>query len=102
LRGISLSLVGAASAGRQFAAPVTLPQTTRKEANPMRLAAYLLAVILIIVAVIYFLMPADSLPTFFPGHEPGLTRIRMKHGIAAGAAGVILLLVGWFVGRSKA
>jgi hypothetical protein len=68
----------------------------------MRLAAYLLAVILIIVAVIYFLMPADSLPTFFPGHEPGLTRIRMKHGIAAGAAGVILLLIGWFVGRSKA
>jgi hypothetical protein len=70
--------------------------------NPMRLAAYLLAVILIFVAAIYFLVPADSLPAFFPGHEPGLTRIRMKHGIAAGAAGVILLLVGWFVGRSKA
>ena len=68
----------------------------------MRLAAYLLAVILIVVAAIYLLLPADSLPAFFPGHEAGLTRIRMKHGIAAGAAGVILLLVGWFVGRSKA
>jgi hypothetical protein len=77
------------------------PETTCKE-NPMRLAAYLLAVILIIVAAIYLLLPADSLPAFFPGHEAGLTRIRLKHGIAAGAAGVILLLIGWFVGRSKA
>jgi hypothetical protein len=86
----------------QFAAAVASPGNDPQGNNQMRLVAYILAVILIIIAVIYFLMPADSLPTFFPGHEPGLTRIRMKHGIAAGAAGVILFLVGWFVGRSRA
>jgi hypothetical protein len=28
-----------------------------------------------------------------------MSRIRLKHGLAAGAAGIILLAVGWFVGR---
>ena len=67
----------------------------------MKLAAYLLAVILIVVAAIYLLVPADALPAFLPGYEPGLARVRVKHGIAAGAAGVVLLLAGAFVGRSK-
>jgi hypothetical protein len=44
-------------------------------------------------------MPADSLPSFFPGHEAGLARPRIKHGMAAGAVGVILLVVGWVLGR---
>jgi hypothetical protein len=101
LRKISLSLGGIMSLAGSSRPPHS-PGNDPQGNNPMRLAAYLLAVILIVVAVIYFLMPADSLPTFFPGHEPGLSRIRMKHGIASGAAGVILILIGWFVGRSKA
>jgi hypothetical protein len=65
----------------------------------MKLVLFLLGAILIIVAAIYFFVPAESLPSFFPGHEAGLTRIRMKHGIAAGVAGVVLFVIGWFVGR---
>lgn len=65
----------------------------------MKTVAWLLGVLLIVVAAIYLLVPADSLPAFFPGHEAGLTRIRLKHGLAAGVAGVILLAFGWFVGR---
>ena len=65
----------------------------------MRSIAYLLGALLIVIAAIYLLVPADSLPAFFPGHEAGMTRIRLKHGLAAGAAGIILLAVGWFVGR---
>ena len=65
----------------------------------MRSIAYLLGALLIVVAAIYLLVPADSLPAFFPGHETGLTRIRLKHGLAAGVVGIILLAVGWFVGR---
>jgi hypothetical protein len=67
----------------------------------MKLAAYALGIILIIVAVVYLTVPADSLPAFFPGHEAGLTRVRMKHGIASGVVGVVLLAIGWYVGRSK-
>ena len=65
----------------------------------MKAIAYLLGALLIVVAAIYLLVPAESLPAFFPGHEAGMTRIRLKHGLAAGLVGVILLGVGWFVGR---
>ena len=65
----------------------------------MKLVATVLGVILLIVAVIYFVLPADQLPSFLPGHEAGVTRIHMKHGIAAGAAGIVLLAIGWFLGR---
>ena len=65
----------------------------------MKSIAYLLGALLIVIAAIYLLVSADSLPAFFPGHEAGLTRIRLKHGLAAGAVGIVLLAVGWFVGR---
>jgi hypothetical protein len=58
-----------------------------------------LGIALIVVAAIYFVLPADALPDFFPGHEAGLARMRVKHGMVAGAAGVVLLIVGWWMGR---
>jgi hypothetical protein len=65
----------------------------------MKAAAYLLGALLIIIAIVYFVVPADSLPSFFPGHDPAMTRVRLKHGIASGVIGVILLAIGWFLGR---
>lgn len=65
----------------------------------MKLICTVLGIALIVIAAVYFLMPADQLPGFFPGHEAGVTRIRMKHGLIAGALGVVLLAVGWFTGR---
>ena len=68
----------------------------------MKTIAYLLGALLIITAAIYLLVPADSLPSFFPGHEAGLARIRLKHGLVAGAAGIMLFVIGWFAGRRSA
>ena len=65
----------------------------------MKSAAYLLGTLLIVVAAIYLLVPADSLPSFFPGHEAGLARVRVKHGLVAGVAGIVLIALGWFAGR---
>jgi hypothetical protein len=65
----------------------------------MKLIATLLGVVLLIVAAVYFLMPADQLPSFFPGHEAGVTRMHTKHGIVAGAAGLVLLAASWWMGR---
>jgi hypothetical protein len=65
----------------------------------MKAVVTILGVILIVVAAIYFLVPADSLPSIFPGHETGLMRIRAKHGMLSGALGVVLLAVSWFLGR---
>ncbi len=65
----------------------------------MKMLAYLLGAILIVIAVVYFLMPADSLPSFMPGYEPGMTRAHVKHGVIAAVAGIVLFAVGWFMGR---
>jgi hypothetical protein len=60
----------------------------------MKLICTVLGVLLLVVAAVYFLMPADQLPGFFPGHETGVTRMHYKHGIVAGVAGLVLLAAG--------
>jgi hypothetical protein len=65
----------------------------------MKTDLLLLGALLIVVAVVYFVIPADSLPSFLPGHEAGLARPRMKHGSASGVVGVVLIAAGWFMGR---
>ena len=65
----------------------------------MKLILTVLGLVLIVAAVIYFIMPADQLPAFMPGHEAGVTRVHMKHGLVSGVAGVVLLAAGWFMGR---
>jgi len=54
---------------------------------------------LIVIAGIYFVTPADTLPSFFLGHKAGVMRVHMKHGIVAGAAGLVMLALGWWLGR---
>ena len=65
----------------------------------MKLVLTLLGVLLLVVAAVYFLVPADQLPGFFPGHEAGAARVHMKHGIVAGVIGIILIGAGMFMGR---
>lgn len=65
----------------------------------MKMLAYLLAIICAIAAIMYFVMPADSLPSFIPGYDPNLHTIHLKHGIAAAVAAAVLFLIGWFAGR---
>ena len=65
----------------------------------MKLILTLLGVVLLVVAAVYFLMPADQLPGFFPGHEAGVTRMHYKHGIVSGVVGVVLLTAGVWIGR---
>jgi hypothetical protein len=65
----------------------------------MKLVLTLLGVVLLVIAAVYFLVPADQLPSFFPGHEAGVTHVHTKHGIAAGVAGIVLLAAGVWMGR---
>jgi hypothetical protein len=67
--------------------------------NPMKLVLTLLGVVLLVVAAVYVLVPADQLPGFFPGHEAGVAKVHMKHGIVAGVAGIVLIAAGTFMGR---
>jgi hypothetical protein len=58
--------------------------------------ALILGTILIIVAIVYWVEPAKSLPGFFPGHEAGSNHHHVKHGIAAFLVGLACFAFAWF------
>lgn len=62
----------------------------------LTLAAVVIGVALIVVAVVYWVEPARSLPGFFPGHESGSDHHHAKHGIAAFVVGLACLAFAWF------
>jgi uncharacterized membrane protein HdeD (DUF308 family) len=53
-------------------------------------------VALIVIAVVYFAEPAKSLPSFFPGHQAGMTHHHVKHGIASLLVGLACFVFAWF------
>jgi hypothetical protein len=59
-------------------------------------AAAVVGLVLIVIAIVYFVEPAKSLPGFFPGHESGSSHHHAKHGIAALALGLAALAFAWF------
>ena len=62
----------------------------------LALAAVVIGVILIVIAIVYWVEPAKSLPSFFPGHEAGSNHHHVKHGIAAFLVGIACLVFAWF------
>ena len=57
----------------------------------MKFILTVFGIVLLAMAGVYFLMPADQLPGFFPGHEDGVTRLHVKHGIVS-VPGVVTVL----------
>ena len=53
-------------------------------------------IVLIVVAAVYWVEPAKSLPGFFPGHQAGSGHHHVKHGIAAFFVGLACLAFAWF------
>jgi hypothetical protein len=66
----------------------------------MKTGLIVLALVFAVIAVVYFVLPAGSLPSFFPGFEPGSARVHAKHGITALAVAIVLFGIAWFAGRS--
>ena len=65
----------------------------------MKMLAYLLGIICVIAAVMYFVKPAGQLPAFMPGYLAGSDHIHKTHALAAAVAAVVLFGIGWFAGR---
>ncbi len=76
--------------------------TLRKLAIP----AVVLGVVLLVVAVIYFVTPEHSLPAFFPGHAAAgsaeANHHHSKHGIAAVVLALACFAFAWFQTGPKA
>ena len=60
----------------------------------MKTLAYGLSIICVIVAVLYFVLPGGSLPTFLPGYVAGSTRVHKLHAFAAATGAIVFLLIG--------
>jgi hypothetical protein len=60
------------------------------------LPAVVLGIVLLAVAVLYWVDSADALPSFFPGHEAGSSHHHIKHGIAAAILAVGCFTFAWF------
>ncbi len=62
----------------------------------LALLAVIAGVILIVIAVVYWVEPARSLPSFFPGQAAGSSHHHTKHGIAAFLLGIACFVFAWF------
>jgi uncharacterized membrane protein HdeD (DUF308 family) len=67
--------------------------------------AVVLGVVLVIVAIVYFVEPAHSLPSFFPGHVSAssseASHHHTKHGIAALVVALACFAFAWFQSGPK-
>ncbi len=62
----------------------------------LAIGSVVLGIIFIILAVVYWTVPAASLPTFMPGYLLGSTKVHIKHGIGALILALALFAFAWF------
>jgi hypothetical protein len=72
------------------------------QSRALVVSAIVLGVLLLVVAVVYFLEGANDLPSFFPGHDAASSHVHVKHGIASLALGLGCLVFAWFQTGPKA
>ena len=68
----------------------------RFQIRPLTWLLIAAVVVLVILAVVYFVTPANQLPSVLPGHEAHVTRHHTKHGIAMLGLGVLAAIGAWF------
>ena len=73
----------------------------RLNSRPVIIIATVLGIALIVLAFVYWIEPAKSLPSWLPGHESGSGHHHVKHGIASLLVGLALLVFAWFQSGPK-
>lgn len=58
--------------------------------------AVILGLLFIVLGVVYWMVPAGSLPAYIPGFEAGSTQIHFKHGLGSVIVGLALFAFAWF------
>jgi ammonia channel protein AmtB len=51
--------------------------------KPLVLIAAILGIVFLVLACVYWFVPAGSLPTLMPGFAEGSTHVHVKHGLVA-------------------
>lgn len=55
----------------------------------------------VVLAFVYWLKPAGSLPSFMPGFQAGSSIIHFKHGLASLIVGLFAFVYAWFASGKK-
>jgi CBS-domain-containing membrane protein len=76
------------------------PAVMTSDLHKLIIPVVLLGILLIVIAIIYFVEPAHSLPSFFPGHVSATNaeakHHHTKHGIAALVVALAAFAFVWF------
>ena len=67
----------------------------------IRTGLVVLGLIFVVIACVYWFVPAGSLPGFVPGFEAGSAHVHLKHGVASLAVALVCFILAWFMGRSQ-
>jgi hypothetical protein len=65
------------------------------------MVALVLGVVFLGLAIFYWITPASALPSFFPGYDPAMAGVHVKHGIAAFGLGILCFVYAWFATGKK-
>ena len=68
----------------------------------MRTILIILGLVCLAAAIVYWVVPAGSLPQFVPGFDAGSEHIHLKHGVVAAVAAILLFAAAWYSGRARA
>ena len=71
-----------------------------KRLSPIATLAILAGIALVVVAVIYFTVGSNDLPSWFPGHYEKTTDTRPKRGVAALVVAAVCFVYVWSTVRS--
>ena len=63
--------------------------------------AVVLGALFILLAGLYWVKPAGTLPTYIPGFEVGSNTIHFKHGLGSLIVGLALFAYAWFKSGKK-
>ncbi len=93
-------MMAPSGAGTGPAPGVALPFAAMSNRRRLVIPAVIVGILLVIVAIIYFVEPAHSLPSFFPGHvsagDSEANHHHAKHGIAALVVAFACFAFAWF------
>lgn len=60
-----------------------------------------MGILLVVVAGIYALHPANAIPQFFPGYDQKLMRHHYTHAVAAGGLGILCFAIAYLQSGKK-
>ena len=64
--------------------------------KPLPLLAGLLGVVFLVLAAVYWLTPAGSLPAFLPGFKAGSAHVHFRHALGSLILALGLFVFAWF------